>query len=230
MSGVRRSGSRQSVLRLSMRVWDLPTRLFHWAVVLLVITSYVTIQLGEARLHLLSGYAMLTLLLFRLAWGFVGSDTSRFGRFMKSPLAGFRHLAQFGRKEPDDEIGHNAAGGWMVLILLALLGAQVGTGLFSHDDKTMQGPLAHLVDKPTSDGLSALHGWNFDLLLAAMALHVVAIGAYAVVKRHNLLRPMITGRKRLPGNTRQPRMAPTVLAAGLVVLAGCLVWVLATRV
>ncbi len=230
MSGIRRGRSRQSVLRLSMRVWDLPTRLFHWAIVLLIATSYVTIRLGEMRYHLLSGYAILTLLLFRLAWGFVGSDTSRFGRFLKSPMAGFRHLADFRKREPDDEIGHNAAGGWMVLVMLALLAAQVGTGLFSNDDFVTQGPLAHFVDKAVSDRISGWHGLNFKLLLGAITLHVLAIAAYALIKRHNLVRPMITGRKRLPGNTRQPRMASSLLAAALVVLAACLVWVLATRV
>lgn len=230
MSGIRRGKSRQSVLRLSMRVWDLPTRLFHWAIVVLIATSYVTIKLDEIRYHLLSGYAMLTLLLFRLAWGFVGSDTSRFGRFLKSPGAAFRHLAQFRKGEPDDEIGHNAAGGWMVLVLLLLLAFQVGTGLFSNDDVVTQGPLAHLVDKSTSDRISGLHGTSFTVLLWLMGLHVLAVVAYAVVKRHNLLRPMITGRKRLPGNTRQPRMAPTYLAFAITLLAACIVWVVATRV
>jgi cytochrome b len=230
MSGIRRGGSRQTVLRLSMRVWDLPTRLFHWAIVLLVATSYVTIQLDEIRWHLLSGYAMFALLLFRLAWGFVGSDTSRFGRFLKSPVAGFRHLARFRAREPDNEIGHNAAGGWMVLVMLALLAIQVGTGLFSNDDTFTQGPLAHFVSKATSDRISGLHSLNFNILLGAMGLHVVAIAAYALIKRQNLLRPMITGRKRLPGNTRQPRMVSSLLAAALVVLAACVVWVVVTRV
>ena len=230
MSGTRRPRARQTVLRLSMRVWDAPTRLFHWAIVLLVATSYASIRLDRIDLHLLSGYTMLTLLLFRLAWGFVGSETSRFRQFLVSPLAGFRHLAQFTRREPDDQVGHNAAGGWMVLILLGDLGVQVGTGLFSNDDVVTQGPLAHLVSKGVSDEVSAVHAYNFDVLLALMALHVVAIIAYATVKRHNLLRPMITGRKRLPGATRQPRMASPLLAAMLVALSACLVWMLATRV
>ena len=230
MSGIRRGGPRQSVLRLSMRVWDLPTRLFHWVLVALIATSYVTIQMDEIRYHLLSGYAILTLLLFRIAWGFVGSDTSRFGRFMKSPVAAFRHLASFPKRTPDDEIGHNAAGGWAVLLMLLVIAAQVVTGLFSNDDVVTEGPLAHFVSKDTSDFMAKLHGLNFNLLLGVMGLHVVAIAAYAVIKRHNLLRPMITGRKRLPGNTRQPRMASSLLALALVVLAGCLVWVLATRV
>ena len=234
MSGVRRSsirqGGRQTALRLSMRVWDLPTRLFHWTIVLLIAVSYFSVQYDRMDIHFLSGYAMLALLLFRLAWGFVGSDTSRFGRFVKSPIAGFRHLAQIGRREPDDEIGHNAAGGWMVLILLALLAFQVATGLFANDDATVEGPLKHLVANAASDRLSGLHSLNFNIILGAIGLHVLAILAYAVIKRHNLLRPMITGKKRLPGNTQQPRIASSLLAAMILLLAGCAVWVLVTRV
>ena len=237
MSGVRQSGGlrrggRQTVLRLSMRVWDLPTRLFHWVITLLVAASYFSAKFDRMDLHFLFGYAMLTLLLFRLAWGFVGSDTSRFGSFIKSPIAGLRHLAQFrpSRDDPDDGIGHNAAGGWMVLIMLALLAVQAVTGLFANDGATVDGPLKHVVPGATSDWLSGVHSLNFNIILAAITLHVLAVLAYAVAKRHNLLRPMITGKKRLPGNTRQPRMASSFVALALVALAGCAVWVLVTRV
>ena len=229
MSGVRRPRARQTVLRLSMRVWDAPTRLFHWAIVLLVATSYLSAEFDYDQVHFLSGYTMLTLLLFRLAWGFVGSETSRFGQFLRSPVAGLRHLAEFRRQEPDDQIGHNAAGGWMVLLLLAALAVQAGTGLFTRDEKEFEGPLSHLVSKPVGLTLTEIHHVNFWVIVGLITLHVLAIIAYAAVKKHNLLRPMITGRKRLPGATRQPRMASPLLAVLLVVLAGCLVWLLVTR-
>ena len=118
----------------------------------------------------------------------------------------------------------------MVLVLLGNIAVQLGTGLFSNDDGGTEGPLAHFVSKDTSDQLTNYHAYNVNILLGLIALHVVAIIAYAAVKRHNLLRPMITGRKRLPGATRQPRMASPLLALLLLVLAGCLVWILATRV
>jgi cytochrome b len=169
---------------------------------------------------------MLTLLLFRLAWGFVGSATSRFSSFLRSPVEGLRHLARFGRREPDTEIGHNAAGGWMVLVMLLDLGVQAGTGLFSNDDVANKGPLAHLVAKRTSDWLSSIHSVNFYVLLALIALHLVAIIAYAAVKRQNLVRPMITGKKRLPAAMRQPRLASPALAAAVLGLSAVLVWAL----
>ena len=235
MSGVRRPRVRQTVLRLSMKVWDAPTRLFHWAIVLLIAISYVTIKNASGdhlalfmRLHMLSGYAMLTLLLFRLAWGFVGSETSRFSQFLRNPLDGLRHLAQFGRREPDDQIGHNAAGGWMVIVLLVTLAVQAVTGLFTFDD-VPEGPLGGSVGEALAYKLTAVHQANFTVIVVLMAVHVLTIAAYAVVKRHNLLRPMITGRKRLPGATRQPRMASPLLALMLVALAACVVWVVVTR-
>ncbi len=213
-----------------MKVWDAPTRLFHWAVVLLIAVSYFSVTYDRMALHFLSGYALLALLLFRLAWGFVGSETSRFSQFMRSPVSGFRHLRDFAKREPDDQVGHNAAGGWMVLILLGDIALQVGLGLFSNaDDYVNEGPLAHWIGKAASDQVSRYHAWNFNVLLGLMGLHVVAIIAYAAVKKHNLLRPMITGRKRLPGATRPPRMASSLLALMLVLLSACLVWVVVTR-
>jgi cytochrome b len=173
--------------------------------------------------HKLSGYSVLTLLLFRLAWGFLGSDTARFARFLKSPLAALRHLSHLTQREPDYEIGHNAAGGWMVMVMLALLLVQAVTGLFSNDDVDTEGPLTNLVSKTQSDWFSHIHDVNFNLIEGIIALHVLAIIAYAVLKRQNLVRPMLTGKKRVPGATRQPRMASPVLAAALLVVAAAAV-------
>lgn len=213
--------------RLSMRVWDAPVRLFHWAIVVLIAVSYFSIQQDNLDLHILSGLTILALLLFRLVWGFVGSETARFRRFLRSPAEAFRHLARFRGREPDTEIGHNAAGGWMVLAMLLLLAAQAGTGLFSNAGIEGEGPLAHLVAGATSDDVTGVHAWMFYAVLAIIAFHVVAVLAYAVVKRHDLVRPMITGRKRLPATMRQPRFASPLLA--LLILAGsaALVWALA---
>jgi cytochrome b len=211
-------------MRLSMRVWDAPVRLFHWALVLLIALSYVSNDQNWMQVHFLSGYTILTLLLFRLVWGFIGSDTARFSRFLKSPLAGFQHLAHFARREPDLQIGHNAAGGWMVVVLLLDVLVQVVLGLFSNDDVISEGPLAKYVGKRTSDTLSHLHAVNFNILLGLMGLHVLVVLAYAVVKRQDLIRPMITGRKRLPPTMRAPRMVHPLLALVVLLVAAGLVW------
>jgi cytochrome b len=207
-------------LYLPLRVWDLPVRLFHWTLVVLIFVSWLTQELGRMDLHKLCGYTIMALLLFRLAWGFVGSDTARFSKFLRSPLAAFRHLGQLHRREPDTEIGHNAAGGWMVLVMLGMLAVQVGSGLFSNDDVLTEGPLAHFVSKETSDWLSHVHSINFKLIEAVIVLHVLAIATYALLKGHNLVRPMITGKKRMPGATRAPRMASPLLAIVILAIAG----------
>ena len=212
---------------LMMRVWDAPTRLFHWAVVILVITSYVSVQNEWVQLHYYAGYSMLTLLLFRLVWGFIGSETSRFGKFMRNPLEGLRHLSAFGTREPDREIGHNAAGGWMVLLMLLALAAQAGAGLFAGDPVEGGGPFVARVAEPLRKQITWFHHFNFYyVILVLVGLHILAILAYAAVKRHDLVRPMVTGKKRLPANMRQPRFASPLLA--LVVLAGAaaFVWAL----
>jgi cytochrome b len=221
--------NRQPVLFLPMRVWDLPTRLFHWLIVLLLPASYVSRKLHMMPLHLILGYTWLALLLFRLAWGFVGSDTARFGRFLASPLAGLRHLRRWRVREPDTQIGHNAAGGWMVLLLLLLLAVQVGSGLGAEDRHGAKGPLAALVGPDWSARLAFVHATNVNIILAAVALHILAVASYAVFKRQNLVRPMVTGKKRLPGATRAPRMASPVLALALLVVAAVVAWAVATQ-
>ena len=213
------------VPNLLMRVWDAPTRLFHWAVVLLIIVSYVSVKQEWVTLHFYAGYTMLTLLLFRLVWGFVGSETSRFRQFLRNPIEGFRHLASFaGPRAPDTEIGHNAAGGWMVLALLAVLLVQAATGLFVGDDTGPLGPLGYHLDRPTGERLGDFHVWWFNVILALTALHIVAIAAYALVKRHDLVRAMVTGQKRLPATLRQPRFASPLLALLIVAGSAATIW------
>jgi cytochrome b len=208
-----------------IKVWDLPVRLFHWSIVVLIAAAWTTQELNKMEWHMRIGYAILALLLFRVVWGFVGSDTARFVRFLKSPAAALRHLSHLRRRDADREIGHNAAGGWMVLLMLVLLGVQAGTGLFSNDDSDADGPLMHLISKDQSNFISKIHSLNFNLILAVIVLHVVAIVAYAVLKRQNLVRPMVTGTKEMPGDTAAPRLvSPLWAAVTLVAAAGAVAW------
>jgi cytochrome b len=206
------------------RVWDLPTRLFHWLIVVLLAGSWITQRLDRMGWHLWCGYAVFAALLFRLAWGVIGSDTARFSQFLKSPIAGLRHLADLRRRGPGHDVGHNAAGGWMVLVLLVLLCVQVATGLCANDQISTQGPLADAVGSANSDWLSHVHAVNFRLIEAAVALHLLAILVYRLRGR-SLVWPMITGTKRLPAATRPPRMAS--LWRALPVLGGAILVVLA---
>ncbi len=219
-----------SGLILPMRIWDVPTRLFHWVLVLLIAGSYVTIKTNMLALHILSGEAILALVLWRLVWGLVGSETARFSHFIKSPIAAIQHLLHFPRREPDTQIGHNEAGGWMVLGILALLLAQIGTGLFGKNEEDfVEGPLSKLIAGPLSEKLMGFHLVIFNAIEIVVLLHVIAIIAYALVKRHDLVRPMFTGKKRLPAATLSPRMASSALAGAVLVVAAGVVWFVVTK-
>lgn len=211
-----------------IRIWDRPVRLFHWTLILLVATSFASGKGGAWTLHYAAGYAILTLVLFRILWGFFGSENARFAHFLKSPLAALRQLARFTKRDADRETGHNPAGGWMVVVLLALLLAQALSGLFTNHDPgfsySQHGPLALKVSEATSESLSALHLAVQRYLLLAIALHVLAIMAYKLVKGHELVMPMLTGEKLLPEGVRAPKLAPARLALGLLILAGAAVF------
>ncbi|MFS8038716.1 cytochrome b/b6 domain-containing protein [Xanthobacter sp. AM11] len=211
-----------------VKVWDAPTRLFHWSIVALVATSYATARLGRIDWHFYSGYAILALVLFRIAWGLAGSQTARFASFLRSPAAAVAHLRHALARQVPDEAGHNAAGGLMVAALLALLLLQAVSGLFSNDGLFVEGPLAHLAGPDLSERITILHGVVFNLILAAVAVHVAAVLLYALVLRQDLVRPMFTGWKRLPAGTSSPRLAPIWLAGLFAALAAAAVWALAT--
>jgi cytochrome b len=180
--------------------------------------AYITWRIEWVNWHALVGEALLTLVLFRIVWGFVGSDTARFTRFLASPRAATRHLAHLFRREPDEQVGHNPAGGWMVLLLLALVLGETLTGIVDNNDVADEGPLSHAVPAMVLNLITDLHSLLWDALLAAVALHVMTIAIYAVAKGQNLLRPMLTGRKQLPGQIPPPRVTSLVLAA--IVLGG----------
>jgi cytochrome b len=199
-------------------VWDLPTRLFHWLLVALLVAAYVTMRLNWMDWHVRAGEAVLALVLFRIAWGFVGCETARFTRFLASPPAAARHLCRLFRREPDEQLGHNPAGGWMVLILLLLLFGETLTGIVDNNDVADVGPLTEIMPAWVANLVTSLHALLWDALLAAIALHVAAIVTYAIAKRQNLLGPMFTGRKRLPREVRPPRLAGPALA--VMVMSG----------
>ena len=207
-----------------VKVWDGWVRLNHWLILVLMLVSFGTAKAHKMDWHMLSGYAILTLLIFRVLWGIFGSDTARFSRFVASPVAAVRQLAKLGRREPDAEVSHNPAGGWMVLLLLALLLTQATTGLFSYDQIFSRGPLARRVSEGWVDFASSIHIRNFYWLLGAIALHVVAVGVYFVAKSHDLLGPMIHGEKKLPADVPAPRMASPALGLGLLAVSAGLVW------
>ena len=199
-------------------VWDVPTRLFHWLTVILVAAAYATWRLNWMDWHAYAGDALLALVVFRLLWGFFGSETARFARFLAAPRRAAGHLAQLLRREPDRQVGHNPAGGWMVLLLLALLLAETLTGIYINNDIADVGPFTELAPAPVANFISALHDVFWQALLVAVTVHLLAVVLYWAAKRQNLLLPMITGCKMLPLGVRPPAQAGVLRA---LLFLGC---------
>jgi cytochrome b len=209
-------------------VWDFPTRLFHWAIVALIAVAYATYLAGWMDWHARAGDAALTLVVFRLLWGFFGSDTSRFSRFVSAPRGAVTHLRRIFLREPDRQLGHNAAGGWMVLLLLALVLGEALSGIYVQNDVANDGPLTEITPARIANAITVAHSVLWDALLAAIALHILAIAVYAAAKGHDLVRPMITGTKLLPDAIAPPRIAPPIRAAALLAASAAAVAALAT--
>ncbi|WP_158966167.1 cytochrome b/b6 domain-containing protein [Paraglaciecola sp. L3A3] len=185
----------------SVKVWDLAIRVFHWAIVICVAGAWITMENRWILAHEIFGYTLLSLVLFRLLWGIVGSTTARFSHFMTSPNKALSYLkGSLQAKAPvnakdDYHSGHNPAGAWMVVLLLSLLLLQTITGLYSNNDLGFSGSLADGVSKDTSDWLTKIHALSFNFILAAIWLHLVAVFFYVLVKKENLIKAMLTGKK-----------------------------------
>lgn len=196
-------------------VWDLPLRLVHWLLVILIAFSWWSVHNHHVDWHIWSGCAVLTLLIFRLLWGFVGSSTARFSSFVRGPRA----IGDYWRGRWTG-IGHNPVGAFSVLALLAAVAVQVGLGLISEDeDGIYLGPLARLVSTETSDKARDIHELWFNVILGLIALHLAAIIFYRFRGR-KLTLPMITGRAEISPGTEPMRpgkwwVALLCLAAGI---------------
>ena len=205
-----------------VRVWDLPTRLFHWALVVCIIGLITTSQIGgNARdWHFRFGYAVLTLLLFRLLWGFVGGHWSRFSTFLYSPASLLRYIR--GQENGGQPLGHNPLGALSVFAILAVLLLQVGTGLFSDDEIAAVGPLSKLASGSLVSQLTHYHKDIGKLIvLALVVLHIGAIVFYRVKRKKDLIRPMLVGdaSSDSPQPASRDDARSRMLAA--VILLGC---------
>lgn len=210
---------------MKVPIWDAPTRLFHWAIVVLVALQWWTAEEEKIELHVTLGLVTLGLLLFRLIWGLIGSSTARFASFVKGPRAIFGYL----RGRAGYVLGHNPLGALSVIGLLGVLAAQVGLGLFASDEDGLYGgPFAHLIDPDLSEEIAELHEDLFDVLLVLIGLHVAAILYYALVKRDNLVAPMITGRRDVPEGVEGMRAVPAWRLVVAALLAAALAWWIAS--
>ncbi|KMT65048.1 cytochrome b/b6 domain-containing protein [Catenovulum maritimum] len=204
-----------------VKIWDGATRFFHWALVLNIFAAWYTIENRLIDLHEIFGHCLIALLVFRVCWGLFGSSTARFKHFIVHPIVAFRYLKQSLRLQVHHEVGHNPAGGWMIIIMILVIGFQVISGLFSNNDLGFSGALSDYVSKDMSDTLTQLHGINFDILLAIIWLHLVAVFFYVLVKKDNLIKTLLTGKKQLTKTPDTPLyFAPFSLGIIFMLIAG----------
>lgn len=210
-----------------VRLWDLPVRLVHWSLAVLILALWLSAENHRMDLHFTLGLIVLGLLVFRLLWGLLGSSTARFAGFVKGPAAVRAYLAAQKSGTAAHVVGHNPLGALSVIALLGVVAAQVGLGLFAQDhDAVNSGPLNFLVSYDTAKAISEVHEALFNGIIALVVLHVGAILYYRFVKRDNLVGPMITGRRVFDIDVATPRIAPLWLALACAALAAAVaVWV-----
>ena len=212
----------------TVRIWDLPTRLFHWALAACIVGLVVTAKVGGEAMnwHFRLAYAVFTLLVFRLLWGLVGGHWSRFASFFPTPGRLARHFG--GRSTAADSAGHTPLGALSVFAMLGVLALQVLTGLFADDEIAFSGPLTALVSGEWVSRATTWHkGWGQNLVIALVLLHVVTVFVY-LARRRNLITPMLTGDKRLAEGAALPAAADSagrrLLALMLLALSAGVVY------
>lgn len=188
-------------------VWDRPTRIFHWVLVLLVVVCYLSGRNGRFDIHIPAGQALLVLVAARILWGFAGSASSRFRSFVRPVREIAAYLPTMLRRAPDGRAGHNPLGGLSVVAMLLVLAVQASLGLFAVDvDGLNDGPLSFLVSYDAAREAAELHAMVVDALLILVGLHVLAVLFHLLYKRENLTRAMLTGRGRLAEGRAPPHM------------------------
>jgi cytochrome b len=211
------------------RIWDVPTRLFHWSLVLLVGSNLFLIGPGggvETVIHFFIGYLIAGLLLFRMAWGFIGSPRSRFADFVRSWPTVEAYIQRLRALKPPRSIGHNPLGGWMIVLLLVTLATMVGTGLFA-SSRHAAGPFAHLIPVGTTAAVGNIHQLISNFLIGLIIVHIAGVGVEWLLTGENLVKAMMNGRKRLSPEladverpTAPARRAALVGVVCLAIVAG----------
>ena len=214
-----------------VKIWDLPTRLFHWALVIsFTAAAYSAFQDKFdiwAAVHRYAGYSIIALVSWRLVWGLIGSQTAKLRGLYASPRAVKIYLQETIAGVPYSHVGHNPLGGWVVLIMLFGLLFQAAMGLFSSDDMFFEGPYSHLA----SSLPFAVNSWHENLglfLIGLASVHILVVLAYRLILKKNLITPMITGWRMASDRLTPPRIAPIWRAAlvAVIIAAGLYYWIM----
>ena len=209
-------------------VWDLPTRLFHWFLAFCFAGAWISHEMGVEgfRIHTFFGYSIMTLVLWRLCWGVFGTRYARFSSFVRGPRAVFQYLGADKHKDTAPEAGHNPAGAWAILAMLALLATQAGSGLANGGELLMEGPWFHTLAENYQDLAHEIHELSFNLLLGLVGLHLAAVLFHRVRHGRRLVSAMVTGRQETGPGAQEITTHKALQALGLLALCAGLVWAL----
>jgi cytochrome b len=193
----RRLGNQVTQPERKIRVWDVPVRIFHWALVLLIVSQITTVSIGGNAMeyHMLGGYSILTLVLFRIIWGVAGTRHARFVNFVRSPLAVVRYTLSLHSLGLQKYPGHNPPGGWSAIAMMASVLVQAVSGLFAEAEIITTGPLRKYVSDDVASAFDAIHETNALILLTLICIHMGAVLFYLAKKKENLIAPMFSGIK-----------------------------------
>ena len=214
---------------VSVKVWDLPIRVFHWLLAVLVAVMFVSAELENFDVHIFTGKTIAILLIIRLVWGFVGSSNARLSALLFRPREYIDYIATLPERKPGYGVKHSPVGALAVIVILLILVVQVSTGLVASDiDGLVEGPFAYYVSYDSSRWATDIHLTNKSLLLAMIGLHLAANAFYYFYKKDNLVHPMITGSRPVPQSVSsdKPEIAPLWKGAvTLLVTAAVMIWI-----
>ena len=214
-----------------LKIWDIPVRIFHWSLVVLFATAYVTNALGTNyfKYHLWSGYAIIVLVSFRIVWGVIGTYHARFINFVRNPITTIKYAISVFKKTDKHYAGHNPLGAIMVVVLLAAILTQAITGLFTNDEIFNLGPLYGYISDDLSLSLTSLHRKLFYWILGAVVLHIIAVLVHVFFKRDNIIKSMFTGEKAKKGLNGEKSIRSSRIWLALIIVVAValgLAWII----
>lgn len=208
-----------------VRIWDRPTRVFHWLLVVLFVMCFASGKAGRLDIHMVAGQTLLVLVVARIVWGIFGSETSRLRGLVRPPAEIVLYLQSLFRRTPDHSAGHNPLGGISVLVMFVALVGQAVMGLLAVDaDGVNEGPLSFLLNYEAARVAAKLHHLGVDLLILLVVVHILAVLFHLLYKRENLIVAMFTGNARLPEASREPAFAPDGRALLILALSAAAIF------
>jgi len=220
-----------SIESKTVKIWDVPVRIFHWSLVTLFIAAYVTNLLGPNyfNYHLWAGYGIIVLVVFRILWGFVGTYHARFFNFVRTPVATTKYALSVLKKKDVHYLGHNPLGAVMVVALLLAILVQAVTGLFSNDEIINLGPLYGYINDELSLKLTSIHRQLFYWIAGAIFLHIAAVLFHVWFKRDNIVKAMFTGKKNTDELAEEKSISSSRIWLAIIIVAiviAALVWII----